>query len=98
MSNATYVALSSQMAVRRQMDVVANNVANASTPAFKGERMIFAEYLQRQADGRSLSYVQDFGTQRDVRQGAVSRTGNSLDVALQGDGYLAVQTPMGVRY
>jgi flagellar basal-body rod protein FlgF len=60
--------------------------------------MIFAEYLQRQADGRSLSYVHDFGTQRDVRQGAVSRTGNSLDVALQGDGYLAVHTPMGVRY
>ena len=98
MSNTTYVALSSQMAVRRQMEVVANNVANASTPAFKGERMVFAEYLQTQRDGKTLSYVQDRATHRNVAQGGLSRTGNPLDIALQGDGYLSVQTPMGIRY
>jgi flagellar basal-body rod protein FlgF len=100
MSSTTYIALSSQMALRRQLDVVANNVANASTPAFKAERMIFAEYLGGQGGdgGRRLSFVHDVGTERDTRQGALTQTGNPLDVAIQGDGYFTVQTPLGPRY
>jgi flagellar basal-body rod protein FlgF len=98
MSSATYVALSSQMALRRQLDVVANNVANASTPAFKGERLIFAEYLQPQPDRSSTSFVHDIGTERDARQGSLTQTGNSLDLGLQGNGYFNVQTPLGPRY
>jgi flagellar basal-body rod protein FlgF len=98
MTAATYIALSTQMALRRQLDLVANNVANASTPAFKGERMIFAEYLDRQPGGKPLSFVQDLGTQRDARQGPLTQTGNTLDVALQGEGYFAVETPLGTRY
>jgi flagellar basal-body rod protein FlgF len=42
--------------------------------------------------------VQDFGTVRDTKQGPVTRTGNPLDLALQGDGYLKVETPLGIRY
>jgi flagellar basal-body rod protein FlgF len=98
MSNTTYIALSGQMALRRQMEVLANNIANASTPAFKSEQMLFAEYLEKEPTERPLSFVQDIGTARDTRQGSLSKTGNSLDVGLQGDGYLAVQTPMGIRY
>jgi flagellar basal-body rod protein FlgF len=99
MSSATYIALSSQMALRRQLDVVANNVANASTPAFKAERLIFAEVLEGAGTGgRRLSFVHDIGTERDTRQGTLTRTGNSLDVAIQGDGYFTVQTPLGPRY
>lgn len=98
MENATYVALSSQLALQRQMDVLANNIANLSTPAFKGERMLFAEYLAQVPGGQSIAYVQDVGTSRDTRQGPLSRTGNPLDVALQGDGYIAVQSPAGPRY
>ena len=95
METASYVALSSQMALTRQLDIVANNLANASTPAFKTERVLFAEFM---AQSGGPSYVQDFGTTRDVKQGALSRTGNPLDVALQGGGYFALQTPLGVRY
>src|SRR5262249_30237242 len=95
METASYVALSSQMALTRQLDIVANNLANASTPAFKAERVLFAEFVT-QAGGPSS--VQDFGTPRDTKQGALSRTGNPLDVALQGSGYFALQTPLGVRY
>jgi len=101
MSATTYIALSSQMALRRQLDIVANNVANASTPAFKGERMIFAEYLGGGggvSGEQRLSFVHDIGTERDARQGALTQTGNSLDVAIQGDGYFTVQTPLGPRY
>jgi flagellar basal-body rod protein FlgF len=97
MQSATYVALSSQMALRRQMDVVSNNIANAATPAYKGEHMMFAELVKAQS-GQQMSFVQDVGTYRDTKQGALTRTGNPLDIALDGEGYLKVQTPLGMRY
>lgn len=98
MSNALSIALSAQSALRRQMEVIANNVANSSTPAFKGERMVFRQWLLQEPGGAPLSFVHDWGTARDVRQGTLSRTGNTLDLALQGEGYFAIQTPEGVRY
>jgi flagellar basal-body rod protein FlgF len=98
MQNASFVALSSQIALQRQMDVLANNVANLSTPAFKGEHVLFAQYLAQATPTERIAYVQDVGTTRDTRQGPLSRTGNPLDVALQGDGYLAVQAPDGTHY
>jgi flagellar basal-body rod protein FlgF len=98
MENPTYIALSSQMALQRQMDVVANNLANMSTPAFKGERMMFAQYLVQPAGTSPLAFVQDVGTARDTRQGPITKTGNTLDLALQGSGYFSVETPLGTRY
>jgi flagellar basal-body rod protein FlgF len=98
MQAASYIALSSQMALHRQMDVVANNLANSSTPAFKAERMMFAEFLNRGAANQPISLVQDLGTVRDTKQGPITRTGNPLDFAVQGDGYLKVGTPLGTRY
>ena len=79
MQSATYVALSSQMALSRQMDVVSNNIANASTPAYKGEHMMFAEYLGKaQGQAQGMSFVRDVGTYRDTQQGPLTRTGNRL--------------------
>jgi flagellar basal-body rod protein FlgF len=98
MQNASYIALSSQMALQRQMDVVSNNMANLATPAFKGEAMIFSQYLVKPAGTGPLAFVQDIGTVRDLRQGPLTRTGNPLDLALEGKGYFAVQSPLGVRY
>jgi flagellar basal-body rod protein FlgF len=98
MQNATYIALSSQMALQRHMDVVSNNLANLATPAFKGEAMVFSQYLVKPAGTSPLAFVQDIGTVRDLRQGPLSRTGNPLDLALEGKGYFAVQSPLGVRY
>jgi flagellar basal-body rod protein FlgF len=98
MQNTTFVALSSQIALQRQMDVLANNIANLSTPAFKGEHMRFAEYLAQATPKDRISYVEDSGTARDTRQGPLTRTSNPLDVALQGDGYMEVQAPGGTRY
>jgi flagellar basal-body rod protein FlgF len=99
MQNATYIALSSQAALQRQMDMVANNMANLSTPAFKGEEMLFSQYLTRvRGTGGTLAFVQDAGTARDLRQGPMNKTSNPLDLALQGPGYFAVETPLGTRY
>lgn len=97
MDNPSSVALSGQMARERQVEVLANNIANLSTTAFKGSQMIFAELLQNTGSG-SVAYVQDAGTVRDWSQGPLTRTGNSLDVALQGMGFLEIETAGGVRY
>ncbi len=98
METPTYIALSRQMVLRNQMDVVANNIANASTPGFKAEMMLMSEVELPAERGVDLSYVQDFATARDFSPGSVRATGNPLDLAVQGDGFFAVQTPDGVRY
>lgn len=98
METPIYIALSRQMVLRNQMDVVANNIANASTPGFKAEMMLMSEVDLPAERGVKLSYVQDFATARDFSAGPLRATGNDLDLAIQGNGFFAVQTPDGVRY
>lgn len=98
MDTSTYIALSGQFARDQEMAVLANNVANMSTPGFKGERMMFSEFLANAAGGSRISYVTQAGNNHDMSQGPLSHTGNSLDVALNGTGWLAVTTPNGTSY
>jgi flagellar basal-body rod protein FlgF len=98
MNDASTVALSAQLAALHQTDVIANNLANLSTTGFKGQHLLFAQYLSQSGDGAPLAYVQELGTARDTSQGPITQTGNPLDVAIQGDGFFTVQTPLGPRY
>lgn len=99
MDNSTYIALSGQTAREHQMEVLANNIANLSTPGFKAEKMMFQEYLSKPADGSDpSSYVVSQGNARDMSQGPGSHTGNPLDIALNGAGFLTVTTPSGNEY
>jgi flagellar basal-body rod protein FlgF len=105
MENTLLVGLSRQMVLERQLDVVAHNVANINTTGFKADRMLFEEYLNSgahednfQRPDRRVSYVQDRGTFHDLKQGAFEATSNPLDVAIDGDGFLVVQTAGGERY
>ncbi|XUM22009.1 flagellar basal-body rod protein FlgF [Bradyrhizobium oligotrophicum S58] len=105
MENALLIGLSRQMVLERQLDVVANNVANVNTNGFKADQQLFEEYLSSGAHednfpvaGRRVSYVQDRGTYRDFSQGSMMRTSNPLDIAIDGSGFLAVQTAAGERY
>ena len=98
MENTLYIALSYQTVMQRQMDVIANNIANASTPGFKGEQMMFVEYLADAVGKDDVSFVQDIAVVRDFREGAFSRTGNPLDVAISGKGWFEIDTPSGMRY
>jgi flagellar basal-body rod protein FlgF len=98
MDNSSYVTLSRQTALSRQMEVIANNMANVSTPAFKGESVLFAEVLQRTSTGETLSFAQDRGSSRNTAAGPLTATGNTLDFAIQGDGYFVVETEDGERY
>lgn len=105
MENALLIGLSRQMSLRREMEVVSNNVANINTTGFKGDTAIFEEYLMPGASAdqfarpdRKLSYVLDRSTWHDMSQGPTQQTGNPLDVAIDGSAFLVVQTPRGERY
>jgi flagellar basal-body rod protein FlgF len=105
MENTLLVGLSRQMALSRELDVIANNVANIDTVGFKTDNAAFSEYLMpgaRNGDftgkDRRVSFVQDRATWTDLSPGALERTGNPLDVAVDGKGYLVVQTQRGLRY
>lgn len=105
MENALLIGLSRQMTLERQIDVVANNVANVNTTGFKTDRSLFEEYLRSPANeanfmrpDRRVSFVQDRGTFKDFSPGASEQTKNPLDVAIDGRGFLVVQTPAGERY
>jgi flagellar basal-body rod protein FlgF len=95
----TYVALSAQMALEKELGVVANNVANANTAGFKADRQLFQSYVNDlDVPGRSIAFVQDRATYIDRQPGTIEQTGNPLDVAVQGIGYISVRTPQGVQY
>src|SRR5437016_13388843 len=105
MENASLVGLSRQIALQRELDVVANNIANLNTTGFKADSIVFHEHLMpiARANGfagndRQISFVQDRATWIDFSQGAVQPTGNPLDVAISGNAFLTVQTPRGERY
>ena len=106
MENTLLVGLSRQVALERQMDVVANNIANVNTNGFKADRSLFQEYLMPNArednfvagGDRRLSFVIDRATFHDFAQGPAEPTKNPLDVAIDGGGFFVVQTPAGERY
>jgi flagellar basal-body rod protein FlgF len=105
MENTLLVGLSRQMTLERQMDIVANNVANVNTNGFKADRALFEEFLKSPAhednfvgSDRRVSYVTDGGSFHDFTQGPTEETKNPLDVAIDGAGFLVVQTPNGERY
>src|SRR5690606_2361304 len=105
MENALLIGLSRQSALRNQLNVVANNLANMNTAGFKSQRLLFEEYLMPDAEAshfrrgdRVLSYVVDYGASSDFSAGAVFITGNPLDVAIEGDGWFVVQAPEGEHY
>ena len=105
MENMLLVGLSRQMTLERQMDVVANNVANVNTTGYKADKSLFQEFLMPGAhednfSGRDnrVSFVQDRATFHDFSQGPSEQTKNPLDVVVDGKGFLVVQTPRGERY
>ena len=96
MNNTLYISLSRQTALWRQLEVVANNMANMNTAAFKGENTLFSEYLVKTTDpdktfGTKLHFTQDFGLVKDFSEGPIAPTGNPLDIAIHGDGFFVLE-------
>jgi flagellar basal-body rod protein FlgF len=104
MDNSLLVSLSQQLAAYRSMDVIANNLANVSTPGFKREAAKFEEFITKvrpsesQKGPQSVSFVKDAGIMRDISDGEMQHTGATFDMAVGGSGFFVVQTPQGERY
>jgi flagellar basal-body rod protein FlgF len=105
MENAGLVGLSRQIALQRELDVVANNIANLNTTGYKADNVTFGEYVmpvaranQFRGSDRNVSFTQDRATWLDQSQGPIQHTGNPLDIAINGNAFLTVDTPRGERY
>jgi flagellar basal-body rod protein FlgF len=105
MQNALLIGLSRQTVLERQMNIIANNIANVNTNGYKADESLFEEHLNSGAhednfigSDRRVSYVQDRGTFKDLSQGPSQRTNNPLDVAIDGNSFLVVQSQAGERY
>ena len=102
MDNALYVGLSSQMVLKRELDIIANNIANADTNGFKVESLMTKEVPGPPAvtlgGPRPIKFVGDNGVARDFGQGGLRRTDAPLDVAVDGPGFFKVTTKAGERY
>ena len=101
MDNSIYVTLSRQLALFRDMDVTSGNIANANTSGYGAQHIIFDSYLTHdinQGDKNPMAFANDISTFRDTSEGSLKATGNPLDLAINGNGYFPVQTPLGTRY
>ncbi len=98
MQNTSYIALSHMTALRRQMEMIANNVANANTTGYKAEKPMFTAYLNEDTKGQKISFVQDFGMVRNLQQGALQPTGNPLDMGINGEGFFTILSTDGQEY
>jgi flagellar basal-body rod protein FlgF len=94
MSTDLYVAASAQVAQSRRIDAIANNIANADTAGFRAAGVKFDSVMKRVGDEPvAFSGPGEVYITRD--EGPVTYTGNSLDVAVDGDGWMALQAPSG---
>ncbi|KXF76030.1 flagellar biosynthesis protein FlgF [Paramesorhizobium deserti] len=97
MQNSIYVGLSSQITLERRLDAIANNVANMSTPGFRGEGTKFDTLVSMKASddvhfaSAGKSYIR-------TEPGPIIQTDNPLDVAVKGDAWLSLATPQGQVY
>lgn len=99
MENSLYVGLSSQVALEAKMATVSNNIANMSTPGYRAQNLVFHEFVSEQRRMKEdVSLVYDYGQYEVMDPGPIKLTGNPLDVALVGPGFMGVQTPEGVQY
>ncbi|MFB2532792.1 flagellar hook-basal body complex protein [Paracoccus sp. p4-l81] len=92
MDNAIYATLTRQSGLMREMQAVANNIANVSTGGFRREGMVFAEHVAAlDRDAPSLSMATARGRVIDLSQGGLTTTGGTFDFAIEGEGFFQVQ-------
>lgn len=97
MDTTSYLALSGQVALQRHLTNVANNLANVTTTGYRAEHTLFGGVMERVDSGHKVSFVQDRALSRDSMPGPVISTGNALDLAIAGEGYLTFASDNG-RY
>jgi flagellar basal-body rod protein FlgF len=102
MDNLTAVAASGMRSRMQALEVLSNNLANSSSRGYKSDREIFTLYSSPEATdprftaGQQAPWLRDSWT--DFSQGTLEPTGNPLDVALSGNGFLTMRGPSGNLY
>ncbi len=105
MNSGMYAAVSGNLAAMRRLDIISNNLANVNTAGFKKDKMSFEGLLAGSVNPPAVPQgttadpiLQKENVYIDYSSGPVSQTGNTLDLALDGDGFFAVTTPDGTAY
>lgn len=97
METPGYTTLTRQSGLMREMQVIANNIANASTTGFRREGIVFSEHITRMDHEPSLSMARGNARHIDLWQAGLAQTGGTYDLAVQGEGFFLVATPDGDR-
>jgi len=105
--DAIYPVLSGALAQEKRLELITNNLANVGTNGYKKDVPVFEALTPENAqlttaETGDLSSVPAYGhfsrTSIDLSPGVVRTTGQPLDIAIEGEGLFAVQTPQGIRY
>lgn len=101
MMKGIYIAVSAATTKQAEMDTITHNLANTNTTGYKKETISFKDYMIPQAnvssrpDGRAMSEVYVRNT--DFSNGNLIRTGNDLDIAIDGNGFIALEGGLYTR-
>ncbi len=107
MNNGLYTAFLGMRARQRSLDVIASNIANASTTGFKADLLFYNSFENEQSEAQSAAANGNLqtgkegvlaGSTTNFAAGAIRQTARPLDLALDGDGLIVVQTATGTRY
>ncbi|EIE52423.1 flagellar biosynthesis protein FlgF [Salipiger aestuarii] len=98
MGLSDYTTLSRQRGLTREMQLIANNIANSATTGYRQQGVMFSEYVQRTDEpGGSVSMSLGEVKNTSFAQGTLTRTSSQYDFAIEGDGFFLVQAPGGER-
>lgn len=100
MQNPIYVGVSGQISLSRRMETIAQNMANVNTPGFRAEALKFDSLVSpvAQDNNEKVNFSSAGKSYITTDRGPVTQTGNALDVAVNGDTYFSLQTPVGQVY
>ncbi|QFI65114.1 flagellar basal-body rod protein FlgF [Sinorhizobium alkalisoli] len=94
MQTGLYVALSSQMALEKRLNTLADNIANSNTVGFRATEVKFNQVLG-DTKPTKVSYVSEGDEYLSTTSGSLARTGATLDFAVRGDAWFSIETPAG---
>lgn len=98
MDTTGYIALTRQSGLLKELQAVANNIANISTTGFRREGVVFAEALQAlDVEGGGIAMTSARVRFTDGNAGSSTNTGGDFDLAIDGPGFFMVETPAGDR-
>lgn len=97
MDTSIYVGLSGQMALDQRMSTIAQNIANANTVGYRAGGVDFATIISN-TPTHETAFVSEGKNHMSELSGGFTRSGNPLDVAVQGNGFLGIQSPSGTYY